>query len=457
MDLSEVDKIIEALEKKKSLRPGSPPEVLNGHLGVWRTVRHNRVFLELTHGGKTLGRVLIGPPSLVGRTLSDVPSDVWEAMTPRATLKEFRNFKPASSGINDLKEAIKTSVGPKDTRREALNGLETVEQLVPIARSAGFTDAEIKQSLKGNPPNVDLKSVPERRDATDDVSPDSTQNAKPDNVVPILGLNKPPSGAPTGSTQNIGELEGALARLPEQATGAGGNKPKKVAEFLEEKISPNIKNDDLLKQRVNDLASGLRAGKYSVREVEDEIREIIKNRSRVASNALKPVERQALNDSVKVKDFIDNFDTKVEEKINEKIDERSKEFKPKETQSEEGNKPEVADNKVKQLAEELRRQGEKNVQESEKQRAEMQRLREQASRERQRAQEFMSAAQKARMEVEAALSVLRDLAISLENKEIRKELTYIVDHVSKGNYSRKSILLRLYQLLQLLLLFIPGL
>lgn len=442
MDLSEIDKVIEALEKKKSLRPGSPPEVINGHLGVWRTVRHNRVFLELTNGGKSLGRVLIGPPSFVGRSLDNIPSEVWAALTPRATLKEFRNLRPSQDGIDTLKQSIVNAVGPKDTRRDAVKDLDTIEQLVPIARSAGFTDDEIKDAARGKSPNSAIQGVKDRRDVTQEVSP-------PENVTQLRQPEKP--NVEQKEDNDVIELEGALARIPQQSKGtkSADDRAKSVADFLDGKIAPKIKNDDLLKQRVQDLANGLRAGKYEVRDVEEEIKEIIKNRSRVKERSLRPVEREALEDSVKIKEFISSFEAKLDEKVQEKIAEDSGKFKARPS-------GEVSDSRVRELAEQMREEGDARVKEFQQQREEAERARRVAAGERAKAQEFLSDAQRAKLEADAALSLLSDLASTLKNTEIKKEVEYVIK-TSRGSANRKSILLRLYQLLQLLLLFIPGL
>jgi hypothetical protein len=463
MDLAQIDMLIERLEKKKSLRPGSPPVSIDGHVGVWRMIRHNRVFIELDGKGG-LGRILVGPPSFVGHKLNEIPSDVWQALTPRSTLKEFRNVNVAENGIETLKDSIKNSVGPEDTRRDSVDSMDTVEQLVPIARSTGFTDDEIKSALAGKAPNKPLSELSDRRSDVEVPAPSNVITFKP--RAPKVEEEKPeveadegapqlPKPDPAKLEQTAAFISDSLARIPEAVKGTSGDeKDKKVADILDKLIVSRLEKDPeevLAAKRVKDLANGLRAGKYTLPEVEKEIKEVFANRARLKERSLQDKERAALEDGVKVKEFIDTFEEKIEEKVNEKIDAAAGKFKPAEDKSR------VSDDKIRQLAEETRRAGEENVREAERQRKETARLREQAAAERQRAQEFMSEAQKARLEVDAAIELLNELAASVDNAKIQKELEDMVQQISSGGFRRRSILLRLYQLLQILLLLIPGL
>lgn len=436
MDLAQIDSLIERLEKRKTLRPGSPPVSINGHLGVWRTIRHNRVFIELDGQGN-LGRILIGPPSFVGRTFDQIPDDVWESITPRSTLKEFRNVRVASNGLDTLKQSIKNSVGPEDTRREAVDGMGTVEQLVPIARSAGFSDDEIKQALSGQSPNQPLGDVASRRAATSE--------------EPITGNEAQRVKASTLQETNAFVAD-SLARIPEAIRGASGDdRNKALADFLEKVIAKKLKEqgDDIFSRKVLDLANALRAGKYTQAEIEERIREVAQNRAALKTKMLNDKERAILEDSVKVKELVDTFDKKIEEKVNQKIEESAGKFKPRQ----EG----VSEDRVRELVEETRAQSEETKREAEKQRREAARMREEAASDRQRAQEFMSEAQKARYEVEAALSLLNELASQVNSQKAKEEVKKVVEIIRTGTYSRRSILLRLLQLLQLLLLLVPGL
>ena len=474
MDLSNLDSIIEELEKK-SVRPGSPPELIPDlGWGIWRTSRMGfRVFLKLENkDSKVPGEVLIGPPGFVGHKLTDIPSDVWENITPRHTTAEFKGIKVASNGVDTLKQAIRSSLKADDTRNKALDSLNTPLELVPISRSAGFSDEEIKQALKGVSPNKPPKS------STSEKLPDNVVRLKPrpapdkekpsgrkpeSNVIPLRpeSTANSPSKVPSKETidHNQTQLEGALALKPSQLKDQGAtSREKGMAKFLEDVVAKNIKDDALLKQRVVNLANGLRAGKYSALEVQEEVREITQNYAHVKKNVLKPSQQQALKDSAEVKEFIDTFETKLDEKINESIDRAQGKFKPKEKEKEkEKSTKEVSDSRIKELAEERRTESDRAVRESEAQRAEAERMRERASVDRQQAQEFMSEAQKARMQIDSAIALLGELAGKVKNPEIKKEIKHVIESASVSPFSKRSILLRLYQLLQILLLLVPGL
>jgi uncharacterized membrane protein len=478
MDLSKIDEIIESLEKKKSLRPGSPPEVVGGHLGVWRMIRGMRTFIELENDKKSLGNILVGPPSFVGHSLNNIPSDVWEAMTPRATMEAFTGVKASPNGVDVLKESIKNATGPNDTRRQALESLNTPEQLVPIARSAGFTDDNIKQALSGSAPNKPLENSTSRaaRDAGAKAPHDNMP--LPDNVVrlkprakpeapaapeepQVSGAPRPEAPTPIGSkpaassvSENVHQLEGALALSPEKLKEQGKNsKEENMADFLEKIVANKIKNDDLLKQRVLDLAEGLRGGKFTSIQVQDEVREITTNYARVKSNQFKPEERQALRDSARVKEFIDTFDQVLEDKVNEKVDQAKGKFKPASPST----STQVSDSRVKELADAQRRGSKEALREAEKHRAEAEKLRNEAAASRRDAQEFMSSAQLEKLRVEAAIELLKDLSKRVSGTKAQKEVSNLISNVKKNSFSLRSILLSLYRLLQLILLLIPGL
>jgi len=505
MDLSKIDEIIELLEKKKSLRPGSPPVVVGGHLGVWRMIRGMRTFIELDNHNKDLGNILIGPPSFIGHKLDNIPSDVWEAMTPRATMEAFSGVHPAPNGVDTLKESIKNSLGPDDTRRTALDSLNTVEQLVPIARSTGFTDDNIKRALDGDSPNKPLENSTSIIDrGKGNPTADRSNMPLPNNVVQLRPRKKTPTdsseaagsegmsparpaapAAPAGPTEppeppagkpkpdtaavthNIHELQGSLALSPSAMKEEGkATKEANMAAFLEKLAENSIKNDDLLQQRVKDLATGLRAGKYTYTQVQDEVRNIISNYNHVRQNQLTAEERQAAQDAATVKDFIDNFEANLEDRINEGIDRAHEKFKPNAAEG-----SHVSDERVNQLAEEHRRAAEEAKAESEKNRAaaeaaqaqsakdrkEAEKQREQANIDRQKAREFMTQAQFDQMQIESAIALLQELADKVNNEKVKKELQVVIQSVRKGSFSRRSIFLRLYQLLQILMLLIPGL
>lgn len=154
MDFSGIDRLIEVLEKA-STRPGSNPVLVDGKLGIWRTIRGFRMFIVLD--GPFKDTVLVGPPAFAGKKLNDVGEKGWEALTPRATNKKFAKMKADKDGIKNLKNAIRDAIGPEDTRHDRLRQVNTVEELVPLARSAGFSDDEIEASLKGKDVTRELR------------------------------------------------------------------------------------------------------------------------------------------------------------------------------------------------------------------------------------------------------------------------------------------------------------
>lgn len=380
MDLQKIDSIITRLEKKKRLRPSSPPVVERGHLGVWRTIRQNRMFLEVDSKGD-LGRVLIGPPSFVGNKLDDISSETWGNLTPRSTMKEFSGVKVADNGLETLKQSIKNAIGKDDTRRKAVDKPDIKEpmQLVPIARSAGFTDDEIKQALQGKSPNKPLepgKDVADRRDITGEVEP-SKSPEKP-------------------RANDQAQIEGALAALTDPDKVAD-EEDKKVADFLL-KIAENVE-DELLKRQVKKFAHGVRSGDYSLKEVRDRLAEIAKNKEAAEKNKPSEAELLAIEDKGDIQEFIDEFDDRLDERLKEALKGLAGQFG--------GNLADVPK------------------------------------------------ATEDRIKIDQVVAMLKDLEKSLNNPELRREVKEVIESVRVNPFSRRSIFLRLYQLLQLLLLFIP--
>lgn len=173
------------LDKAKSSGPPSLPSVLNGRIGIWRTVRGNRMFIELKGAafrgvteeslknmsasakkvrfGKYFddngrlrsdqdeliqGQVLDGPADFVGKDVTSLGSEEWRSITPEATNREFSDVKVHQDGIKALKASIRSAVNDEsDTRLKRLRTANTVEALVPIARVSGFKDDVIKDIL----------------------------------------------------------------------------------------------------------------------------------------------------------------------------------------------------------------------------------------------------------------------------------------------------------------------
>lgn len=455
MDFTQIDKIIGTLEKKASARPGSPPVVINGHLGVWRTVRHNRMFLELLNGGKTQGKVLIGPPSMVGRELGDVPSEVWAGLTPKATLKEFSDVDVASNGIETLKQSIKDAVGPDDTRRQAVENFTTKLQLVPIARSAGFTDDEIKAALAGNSPNTALdqkdgepaeapEGLPKTkltavqgRKVEENLKPETAEKpTAPEGVPPTKTVTPAPGATKPAGNSDTDYIQDALARVlqPSKVSDSEANAAKVGALLV--KLSKTNITDKLLAKEVEKVGNGLRSGDYNLTDAKEKLKSIVEDRERAKRNVKVTDEQlEALNDRAEIKEFVDGFDAKLEQAVTEAVQRVSDKFKPKEEAKPEPvtvPKPEAPTPTpvAAPVPESARRQ-------------------ESLSR--------VTESQKESAQTEAILNLLEILQKNLQSAKALEQVEALKVQVKSGQSNKRSIILKLYQLLQILSLLVPGL
>lgn len=487
MDFTQLDNILHTLEKLQSLRPPSPPVVINGHLGVWRTIRHNRVFLELLPNG-VQGKVLIGPPSMVGYAIKDVPDETWAGMTPRATLKEFKDFPVASNGVDTLKQAIIDATGPEDTRREAVKDLDEPLQLVPMARRTGFTDDEIKQALSGTAPNKALEPKPNKgRDAAEPAPTRTT----------VIG--QPKSEKPENpSTEQM--VDGALALIADPAVNEGeeADRARRIGERLD-KIWPRI-NEDLVARKVKSMAEGLKSGVYTVSDVTDMLKKMRRNKDALTErNTPTREEINTMEDHRKIKEFIETFDARVEKLIDKALNERGKQFSGETGQKiiEEA-KEEAPDlpKKLEEILEENKRLRQEAQEAREQQSAELKAERARAKKEAEEAQrrqeeaaalraaeqkreraeadrraaqqqqraeaqrravrEALSASEKDRLQVEAVNSLLGELISDINSERAKRDLKKVRDEIKSGSYNRSRVLLMLYRILQWLLALIPG-
>lgn len=524
MDFTHLDNLLGALEKLQSLRPPSPPVVVNGHLGVWRTVRHNRLFIEILNGGSQ-GRVLIGPPSMVGHKLSDISDDVWAAMTPRATLREFRSVKVADNGVETLKEAIKNATGPDDTRREALKDLNEPIQLVPMARRTGFTDDEIKQALAGKSPNKALSSGSDKDKPSENPAekpklrlvdrtsaigkPPTAPKPEPSEPKDTIIADKPkdtpkaPQGAPDPET--VAAIDGALALITQPKSDDDDpdkDRARVVGERLD-KVWPKIK-EELPARKIKSMAEGLKGGLYTLSDVADMLKEMRNNKDALnARNTPKPEQLDAMEDHNKVKDFIETFDAKVEEAVDRALEEKSQQFtggitgeeiveeakeesqklpeglqelidenaRLKVERDKEKSEREAAQGRLESERAARQRDAEQRSEDAAAQRAQAQRDREKAQRDRERAEqarreaagarraamEALSASQKEKLQVDAIVALLNDLAGQVKSEQIKREINKVVKEVKTGSYNRGRLLMELYHLLQILLMLIPVL
>jgi hypothetical protein len=295
MDLRGIDKLMEVLEKAAGRSGGSPPTIVDGKRGVWRTVRGYRMFLELN--GKTLGRVLIGPPAFSGKSLNDIGEAVWSELTPEATKKKFSNVDVKPGGIDRLKAAIAESIGPQDTRREHLKGVSTVEQLVPLARSAGFRDADIAAALGGTSA-VGAKKLPDRL----------TRNRTPN-------IERKPASAPPGA-----EFKSLIDAFSAPSAAGRGERAKEIAQKI---IEDAKKQDDTsTRLRLESVGYALASGALSITQAREKVRDILENQSR-NTPVPKKQEVAALHDRMELQNFLDAHETKVDQIAESKVREAS--------------------------------------------------------------------------------------------------------------------------------------
>lgn len=304
MDLSNIDRLVEVLQKaaaRTATRPGSAAVTIDGQRGIWRTVRGFRVFLELKDG--ELGRVLIGPPSFQGKSLDDVDSKVWAEITPSATKRKFSNVDVAKDGIENLKSAIKQSIGPDDTRNEHLPTVKTVEQIVPLARSAGFTDDEIASALKGKSVGEAGKKVPSL--------PDRLTRSK----------------IQVGSSEDSPSVEREPAKTkPDEAFQGiidAFNSPAKREDrekIIAESILRRAENESDAKIRLRLLAigHGLNSGNLSVSEARSKVQDVMDNQTAGTPTPSKK-EVDVLHDRVELKQFLNGYEKRIEDMFDSKL------------------------------------------------------------------------------------------------------------------------------------------
>lgn len=290
MDLSGIDKLMEVLTKAAGRVGGSPPVIEGGKRGVWRTIRGYRMFLELN--GESLGQVLVGPPAFKGGTLGDVGEDVWADLTPEATKRKFSNVDAGEGGIERLKGAVGGSLGAKDTRREHLSEVNTVEQLVPIARSAGFRDEDIVAALKGK--GVKAPAVPNRL----------TRNAAPN-------IEREPSKAePSKEFSSVMDAFNAPA-----AEGRGPRIKGLAAQILAAaKREPN----EVKKAQLEAIGYALASGATTVSQARESVTDIEQNDGRNTPR-VKQKDVDSLHDRVELQDFLDTHEKKVAQIAEAKI------------------------------------------------------------------------------------------------------------------------------------------
>jgi hypothetical protein len=284
MDLSGIDKLMEVLTKAAGRVGGSPPVMEGGKRGVWRTIRGYRMFLELN--GDSLGSVLVGPPAFKGGSLDDVGTDVWAALTPEATKRKFSSVDAGPGGVERLKSAVSESLGAKDTRRSHLETVNTVEQLVPIARSAGFRDEDIVASLQGK--NTKAPAVPNRL----------TRNAAPN-------IEREPAKAPPDKQfRSVVDAFNAPA-----AEGRDTRIKGLAAQILNAaKREPN----ETKKAQLEAIGYALASGATTVSHARERVTDIEQNDGRNTPR-VQQKDVDSLHDRVELQDFLDAHEKKIEQ------------------------------------------------------------------------------------------------------------------------------------------------
>lgn len=327
INFRDIDQLIERLEKKSPISPGSPPVVVQGELGLWRTVRGFRTLMELQPGtgkwavdvkGKShvQGRVLVGPPSLVGHPIADVPDGVWDKLSGSGTKATFPDASP--EGIKALRDSVKNALGDDDTRQSVLDATDELPKLVQIARSAGFLDAEVKAALDGKVFGSGLKSSvtpigakpkgpkvePEAPEA-----PKPSLSAVPDKPKPPLSVVPDKPKAPEAPTSSGGPgkmtADGMFAPLAEvfNLPDSSGVEAKREAANRLAAAAENI-GEDFLRKQVTALANGLKTDDYKLSEVKSAVKELIQHRKAALLDRLAEGDEERLADKAAAKDTI---------------------------------------------------------------------------------------------------------------------------------------------------------
>lgn len=333
-DYTDLDELISTLEKK--LSPGSPPVMENGKLVLWRTIRGFRTALELhpgngryEFGGKKYkgGKVLVGPPSLVGQDINNVDQAVWAGLSGTGTKQNFSETQ-TPEGIKALKESISNSLKQDDTRHKAIEEATTTAQLVQLARSAGFRDDEIKQALDGkvfqnalgddkapkdnvipfpkggkNTPAVDQTDEPGTPDVEEPVAAGAEDMPKPPKLPPA----EPPKPDNSGSQQQLPMAAGAedIAPLIDALKVPGilnADKKARMADALEE--AAKKLEDEFLRKQVEGYANGLRTGDFKLEQVRAELKRILNHRAKAVIGRMSDEDLNRLHDKAKAKQAV---------------------------------------------------------------------------------------------------------------------------------------------------------
>jgi len=310
-DFTELEHVISLLQKKR-IGGGSPPEVEQGQLGLWRTVRGMRLFLQLLPGsgkwavdvkGKShiQGKVLVGPPSLVNLPIGEVSNDVWDRLSGSGTRSAFPSASP--EGVKALKTSLKNSLSESDTRIPVIEKTTELPKLVQLARSAGFTDDEIKSALGGKVFQNALSNnvVPFERPKKPDSPKEVPAKGK---VTPIRpGADEPDKP----ETPDRGQMtaDGALAPLVEalKLPASAGEDARLVAAGRLDDAADQLK-EEFLRRQVRALADGLRSGDFDVVDVRASVLALVELRQAKLLENLDEADMDKLADKAAAKETV---------------------------------------------------------------------------------------------------------------------------------------------------------
>lgn len=339
IDFRALDELISVLEKKTSLNPGSPPVYEDGVLGIWRTIRGFRTFLELTPGagkynfeGKQYkgGRVMVGPPSLTGKDIGSVDNETWGKLSGSGTKETFSSASP--EGIKALKQSVRNSLKSDDTRHKALADEDSLPKLIQIARSAGFVDQEIKEALDGKVFQNALGGKTKDEPAPDNVIDfNSKKKQKEEATAPAdeeaempkaVGAENTPEPAPPSKPEDP-------SNPPASAVAVGGedihhvldalkvpgilnaDKKRKIADDLES-AAAKVK-DAFFRKQIEGYANGLRTGDYKIEEVRQSVKSLLEHRKKALLANLSDADLDKLHDKAKAKDAVKELKEHVAE------------------------------------------------------------------------------------------------------------------------------------------------
>jgi len=325
MSSNGIDRLLEVLEKA-SVRPGSPAVIYHGHKGVWRTLRGFRVFIE-DNGGKQ-GKILVGPPSLAGKGFGEIGSDTWSGLTPKATNKTF-----SGGDASNLKASIKNSLGADDTRHAALDSMTSTQELIPIARSAGFTDENIKSALGGQKINSGLgegnhqatvttlkprrlaSTPPEEKSVSGEPNPVVAPPEKP--KLRLQPEVSKPQSAPAARPVGPDSIQGALALAEAPVKGNDHERVTRVADAI--LAAAKKHEDELLRRKLEALGYGLKSGARKLSDVRDELRNMVENRQNTGVANPSVNEVTVLHDRTELQDFLKNAEEEMKQHMEEKL------------------------------------------------------------------------------------------------------------------------------------------